>query len=90
MQLAKVESFCYTLLIRTAIVAATHVLKLSKVDVKHARPSSHDLSSSGVSLFREEHIFLFHLSHNIGMPYHLFVANFLIANNFNYLEQVRG
>jgi hypothetical protein len=88
-ELAGVKGFGNPLLIRTAIVASAHLLKLSKVDVEHARPSSLDLSSSGVSLFREEHIFLFHLGHNIGMSLDLFVANVSTVDSFNYLEQVR-
>jgi hypothetical protein len=67
----------------------TYRLRFPIVDVEHARLSSLDLSSRGVSLFREEHIFLFHLGHNIGMSFDLFVANVSAVDCFNYLEQVR-
>jgi hypothetical protein len=73
----------------SGLVASTHALKLSKVDVEHARPSSLDLSSSGVSLFREEHIFLFHLGHDIRMSFDLFVPNVSAVDCFNYSKQVR-
>jgi hypothetical protein len=53
----------------------TYRLRLPIVDVEHARLASLDLSSRGISLFREEHIFPFHLGHNIGMSVDLFVAN---------------
>jgi hypothetical protein len=59
------------------------------VDVERARFSSQDLVSRGVSLFREEHIFLFHLGHNIGMPLNLFVINILAVDSFTHLDQVR-
>lgn len=65
-----------------------HGLRLPIVDVEHARLSSLDLSSSGVSLVREEHIFLFHLGHSIRMSFDLFVPNVSAIDCFNYLEQV--
>jgi hypothetical protein len=61
--------------------------RLTKIDVEHAGLTSHDLSSGEIRLFREKHIFLLHLGHNIGMSLDLFVVKTFATDYFTHLNE---
>jgi hypothetical protein len=61
-------------------------LRLPIVDIESARLPTLNLSSRSLCLFREEHVSLFQLRHNIGIPFDLRVTNVCAVDRFNYLE----